>query len=180
MSTRRSPRNKAKKPISRLLRCGRRWLPVLPPFFLCGSSIFTLPSRPLSFFPSLLPLFWLASPTEATKKMASFAPPAHLLTPQARCYRCPPLVHPLLPHHLVTTPPRRSRLRSCRRMPISKCRWRCSASEQQQQHRTRRRSERGRGGGDAILVGGPPVDPVGFLAKMGISNKAFAQFLRER
>ncbi|MQM20091.1 hypothetical protein Taro_053106 [Colocasia esculenta] len=113
--------------------------------------------------------------------MSSFPPTTtHYLPRYGPCYLCPPPARPLLSHHSVTIPPRRSSLGCCRRMPIYRWRWRCSASEQQQQKRTRGRGEQGRGVGDVIVIGGPPVDPVGFLAKMGISSKAFAQFLRER
>jgi 1,4-alpha-glucan branching enzyme len=51
----------------------------------------------------------------------------------------------------------------------------CSATEQPkqppQQHPKKKKS---------VAESGKGVDPVGFLTKLGISNKAFAMFLRER
>uniref|UniRef100_A0A1D1ZAS1 1,4-alpha-glucan branching enzyme n=1 Tax=Anthurium amnicola TaxID=1678845 RepID=A0A1D1ZAS1_9ARAE len=112
--------------------------------------------------------------------MAPFAPSTLFLPPNGSCCLCLPNVRPAAPHQQNTTLRSSSSIISYRRMPIFTRRWRCSASGQQQQKRTRRRSGDGRGGDDGGAAGGRLIDPVGFLAKMGISNKAFALFLRER
>ncbi|XP_058101264.1 1,4-alpha-glucan-branching enzyme 3, chloroplastic/amyloplastic isoform X2 [Magnolia sinica] len=55
-------------------------------------------------------------------------------------------------------------------------RWRCSATNQPPQpKKSRRPAKKPQTGAERT-----GVDPVGFLTKLGISNKAFAQFLRER
>ncbi|XP_010252481.1 PREDICTED: 1,4-alpha-glucan-branching enzyme 3, chloroplastic/amyloplastic [Nelumbo nucifera] len=54
-------------------------------------------------------------------------------------------------------------------------RWRCSAAEQPRPMKSGRASKKKNTTGED-----KGVDPVGFLTKFGISNKAFAQFLRER
>ncbi|GAB2258619.1 hypothetical protein Droror1_Dr00014779 [Drosera rotundifolia] len=74
---------------------------------------------------------------------------------------------PFLPPHLTHFPlhPTLQTLT----FPLKRVPFRCSASPKQDQTRP--------GKGDPVSKG---VDPVGFLAKNGITHKGFAQFLRER
>ncbi|XP_077228147.1 alpha amylase family protein isoform X2 [Tasmannia lanceolata] len=58
---------------------------------------------------------------------------------------------------------------------ISTRKWSCSVSDQSQPMKSQRRTRK-----TLTETERDVVDPVGFLTKLGISNKAFAQFLRER
>ncbi|XAR67435.1 1,4-alpha-glucan branching enzyme [Bertholletia excelsa] len=66
------------------------------------------------------------------------------------------------------------------KVPFPNTKWRCSATNQPQPPpRPRQRQQQSKSKKNASDAE-KGVDPVGFLTKLGVSNKAFAQFLRER
>ncbi|KAL8151657.1 hypothetical protein V2J09_021465 [Rumex salicifolius] len=99
--------------------------------------------------------------------MFTLAPPVHVL---------PFPDHPSIQNQLRRCPPKN---RPQRLIPARKWRWRCFASEKPPQYQQRRliKPKETQSNESQEKKG---VDPVGFLNKLGITHKAFAQFLRER